>query len=390
MGINEIYDLLKKYRERQCTLEEEEQIVRWYEQFDDEVEKLPEIPEGKREQLWFSIKRKIQTPWKLRMVMFYRYTAAIIILAMIGSVGIYFWGAREQERQVPVRQEILPAQGVAVLQLSDGREVALSSTTVIKEQEGVIIENDSSKVLNYTLTTVKSEPLYNTITVPAGGEFSVLLSDGSSVHLNSCSSLTYPVPFMGDVREVKLSGEAYFDVTKSDRPFIVKMEDIDVRVLGTSFNLSGYTTDQNVSVTLVSGKVAIRDHQLQRDFNVTPGMRFEYNRESQQVKMWEVDPELYISWMKGKFRFEDMRLEDIMVTLNRWYDCTITYSDNTLRDLRFTGAAEKDRPASYLLELIEELDFTCPAAKKSINIGKEIIPVKFVVNIYPDVKTGLF
>ena len=88
MGINEIYDLLKKYRERQCTLEEEEQIVRWYEQFDDEVEKLPEIPEGKREQLWFSIKRKIQTPWKLRMVMFYRYTAAIIILAMIGSVGI--------------------------------------------------------------------------------------------------------------------------------------------------------------------------------------------------------------------------------------------------------------------------------------------------------------
>ena len=163
MGINEIYDLLKKYRERQCTLEEEEQIVRWYEQFDDEVEKLPEIPEGKREQLWFSIKRKIQTPWKLRMVMFYRYTAAIIILAMIGSVGIYFWGAREQERQVPVRQEILPAQGVAVLQLSDGREVALSSTTVIKEQEGVIIENDSSKVLNYTLTTVKSEPLYNTI-----------------------------------------------------------------------------------------------------------------------------------------------------------------------------------------------------------------------------------
>ena len=353
MGINEIYDLLKKYRERQCTLEEEEQIVRWYEQFDDEVEKLPEIPEGKREHLWFSIKRKIQTPWKLRMVMFYRYTAAIIILAMIGSVGIYFGGAREQERQVPVRQEILPAQGVAVLQLSDGREVALSSTTVIKEQEGVIIENDSSKVLNYTLTTVKSEPLYNTITVPAGGEFSVLLSDGSSVHLNSCSSLTYPVPFMGDVREVKLSGEAYFDVTKSDRPFIVKMEDIDVCVLGTSFNLSGYTTDQNVSVTLVSGKVAIRDHQLQRDFNVTPGMRFEYNRVSQLAKMWEVDPELYISWMKGKFRFEDMRLEDIMVTLNRWYDCTITYSDNTLRDLRFTGAAEKDRPASYLLELIE-------------------------------------
>ena len=82
-------------------------------------------------------------------------------------------------------------------------------------------------------------------------------------------------------------------------------------------------------------------------------MRFEYNRENHQVKMVEVDPGLYVSWMKGKFRFEDMRLEDIMVTLNRWYDCTVSYSDDALRDLRFTGAAEKDRPASYLLELIE-------------------------------------
>ena len=201
----------------------------------------------------------------------------------------------------------------------------------------MVIKNDSSHVLDYTLATAKSEPLYNTITVPAGGEFRVLLSDGSSVCLNSCSALTYPVPFTGDVREVKLTGEAYFDVTKSDKPFIVKMADIDVRVLGTSFNLSGYTTN----------------HQLQQDFNITPGMRFEYNRENHQVKMTEVDPELYISWMKGKFRFEDMRLEDIMVTLNRWYDCTVSYSDDALRDLRFTGAAEKDRSASYLLELIE-------------------------------------
>ena len=242
---------------------------------------------------------------------------------------------------------------VAVLQLSDGREVPLNSTAIIQEQEGVVIKNDSSRVLDYTLATTKSEPLYNTITVPAGGEFQVLLSDGSSVRLNSCSALTYPVPFTGDVREVKLTGEAYFDVTKSDKPFIVKMADIDVRVLGTSFNLSGYTTNQDVSVTLVSGEVTVHNHQLQQDFNITPGMRFEYNRENHQVKMTEVDPELYISWMKGKFWFEDMRLEDIMVTLNRWYDCTVSYSDDALRDLRFTGAAEKDRSASYLLELIE-------------------------------------
>ena len=107
MGINEIYDLLKKYREHRCTPEEEERIARWYEQFDDEVENLPEVPEGKLEQLWFSIKRKIHVPWNRRVVVFYRYAVAIIILAMVGSSVIYFRGSGESERQELTRQDIL-------------------------------------------------------------------------------------------------------------------------------------------------------------------------------------------------------------------------------------------------------------------------------------------
>ena len=97
-------------------------------------------------------------------------------------------------------------------------------------------------------------------------------------------------------------------------------------------------------------------------------MRFEYNKENKQVKLEEVDPELYISWMLGIFKFEDMRLEDIMVKLNRWYDCSVAYEDSTLQNLRFTGAAEKDRSASYLLELIE----TITDVKFEIN-GKNIL-----------------
>ena len=157
MGINEIYDLLKKYREHRCTPEEEERIARWYEQFDDEVENLPEVPEGKLEQLWFFIKRKIYVPWTWRVVVFYRYAVAIIILAMLGSGVIYFRGSDEPERQELTQQDILPAQGVAVLQLSDGREVPLNSTTIIQEQEGVVIKNDSSHVLDYTFEDNNTE-----------------------------------------------------------------------------------------------------------------------------------------------------------------------------------------------------------------------------------------
>lgn len=149
-------------------------------------------------------------PWNRRVVVFYRYAVAIIILAMVGSSVIYFRGSGESERQELTRQDILPAQGVAVLQLSDGREVPLNSTAIIQEQEGVVIKNDSSRVLDYTLATTKSEPLYNTITVPAGGEFRVLLSDGSSVHLNSCSALTYPVPFTGGRARGEVNGRGLF------------------------------------------------------------------------------------------------------------------------------------------------------------------------------------
>lgn len=144
------------------------------------------------------------------MVVFYRYAVAIIILAMVGSSVIYFRGSGEPERQELTRQDILPAQGVAVLQLSDGREVPLNSTAIIQEQEGVVIKNDSSRVLDYTLATTKSEPLYNTITVPAGGEFRVLLSDGSSVRLNSCSALDLPGAFHRGRARGEVNGRGLF------------------------------------------------------------------------------------------------------------------------------------------------------------------------------------
>ena len=369
MGTKEIYDLLKRYREHQCTPEEEEQVMRWYDQFNDDVENLPEIPEGKLAQLWYFIHRRISNiTQKRRVLVFSRYAAVIAILFIVGAGVFYFNETRKQEQPGLANLDILPARGIAVLRLSDGREVPLDKVFVIRDKEGAMIKNDSLQILDYTLAEKRSELLYNTITVPAGGEYRVLLSDGSSVRLNSCSALTYPVAFAGDVREVKLTGEAYFDVAKSDKPFIVNTANIDVRVLGTSFNLSDYTADHEASVTLVAGKVSVRGRDEQKEFNITPGMRFEYNKENKQVKLEEVDPELYISWMLGIFKFEDMRLEDIMVKLNRWYDCSVAYKDSTLQNLRFTGAAEKDRSASYLLELIE----TITDVKFEIN-GKNIL-----------------
>ena len=170
MGINEIYDLLKKYREHQCTPEEEERILRWYEQFEEDAEDLPEIPKGKLDQLWYMIKRKIPAfSWNRRMIIFYRYAVAIVVLLIIGAGVMYFRGTEEQPKLA--RQDILPAKGVTLLRLSDGREIPLDKAAVIRDREGMVIKNDSSRVLDYSLASKQAEPLYNTISVPAGSLF---------------------------------------------------------------------------------------------------------------------------------------------------------------------------------------------------------------------------
>lgn len=351
MGVNEIYDLLKKYRENTCTPEEKARIIRWYQQYDDEVERLPEIPQGKLDQLWRSIENKVQGRGRR---LFFCYAAALIVLFSVGASLFYLGqGASPEHSLEMARQELLPAKGIVVLELSDGRNVSLTGTTTIEEQGGRVIENDSSRVLDYTKVKENEVvPVYNKITVPTGGEYLVLLSDGSRVRLNSCSSLRYPVPFTGDSRTVELEGEAYFDVAKSVVPFFVKTSNLNVRVTGTSFNVSDYSEDRRATTTLIEGQVIVNKHDREEKYVLEPGSTLKYIKRDGKVKVEEEDAELYISWMRGKFKFENMRLEDIMCKLNRWYDCTVEYADNSLRDLRFSGAAEKDRPADYLLEMI--------------------------------------
>lgn len=371
MGVNEIYDLLKKYRENTCTREEKVRIVRWYQQYDDEVEQLPEIPPGKLDQLWRLIEGKVQGRGRR---LFLCYAAALIVLFTVGGSLFYLEQESSPEEALEMaHQELLPAKGIVLLELSNGQNIPLTGTATIEEQGGRVIVNDSSRVLDYTKVNEKEVvPVYNKITVPTGGEYLVLLSDGSKVRLNSCSSLRFPVPFTGDSRTVELEGEAYFDVMKSAHPFLVKTSNLNVQVTGTSFNVSDYSEDRRATTTLIEGQVIVNKHDKGEKYVLEPGLTLKYTKRDGKVKVKEEDAELYISWMCGKFKFENMRLEDIMCKLNRWYDCTVEYADNSLRDLRFSGAAEKDRSANYLLEMIATVtDVEFDVSGKRIRISRK-------------------
>lgn len=356
MDLSSLFDLIEKYRTGSCSAEEIEELNRWYNCFDDQAGMIPAVPQEKLKVLFEKIGYRIDYRERQRhRKVLWRYVAgmAASILIIFGGIG-YFTFDHSVE-QMP-GQEIRPGQRYAQLQLSDGSIVKLDSGVIVREIDGTLVKDDSSSNLDYSaLKGNDNRGLYNTIQVPVGGEYSLRLADGTGVWMNSGSSLKFPVNFSEDKREVELKGEAYFEVTKSRIPFVVKTADMDVKVLGTSFNVSVYEDDEAVTATLVTGRVEIFEHHNQQAYLIVPGNTLEYRKSTHEVTIDTPDPEIYTSWIKGEFKFRDMRLEEIMVKLNRWYNCTVSYEDPALKELHFSGAAEKDRPVNYLLEMIETI-----------------------------------
>lgn len=357
MGINQLYTLLKKYRESQCTPDELDELARWYTKFEEDAEKIPEIPQEKLDHLYLEVKDKICARPKYRIpVQILKYVAGIAAIVVLGWVGGLYLTTDEggDNRDIAYEQYILPGTNRAELVLGDGSRIALDEHTVVKDKNGLLIKKDKMPLLDYSLAKGETHlKEFNTISVPLGGEFGVVLSDGTRVWLNSGSILIYPVSFGDSVREVYLTGEAYFKVNKSHVPFVVKAWDVDVRVMGTSFNISAYCEDDRILTTLVDGMVIVSPQQDTANYEMKPGYMLSYEKKTCRITMEECDTELYTSWINGEFKFRDMRLEDIMVKLNRWYNCEFFYQNSDLKDLRFTGAVEKDRPVNYLLEMIE-------------------------------------
>lgn len=356
MGIQQLYTLLKKYRSQACTPDERAVLESWYAQFDAEAEKLPEVPVEKLSGLLQSIEVKLRERRLHRRRRWLRVMAAAAVW-MVMWFGCYYWISTYKTPPIqPVSSAsgIMPGQYRAELVLDDGSRIGLNSHSEIRDRQGVLLKADHSEELNYTLENIQGRiGEYHTVKVPSGGEFRLILADGTKVWLNSGSVLTYPVAFHGESREVELTGEAYFQVTKSGIPFVVKTAVVNVNVWGTAFNLSAYPEDDCVITALVEGKVTVREHTRGRSYDMQPGYVFSYEKATEQTLLEKCDTELYTSWINGKFKFRDMRLEDIMTRLNRWYNCEFFYRHSAIKDLRFTGIAEKDRSIEYLLEMIE-------------------------------------
>ena len=191
----------------------------------------------------------------------------------------------------------------------------------------------------------------NELVIPRGGENTVLLADGTTVHLNAGSKLLYPVRFVGKRRIVTLEGEAYFDVRKDEEhPFVVRTRFGEVTVLGTAFNINAYNDADACYTTLVYGKVNFSTPD-QNTITLAPGEQAVVS--SRGIEKRAVDVNEYIGWAQGVYVFNNKRLGDIMETFERWYDVHVYYEKESLRDLTYSGDLQRYGTINTFLNALE-------------------------------------
>jgi len=288
----------------------------------------------------------------------FRYAAVICIPLFFAGIGYYLYNdlinLSQQQQDKFVRNE--PQALKAQLTLADGRNVNLDDYKVsaLKEKDGTQIEKGEGS-LKYQAGNDKRALLYNTVRIPKGSEYELVLADGTKVHLNAMSSLKFPIQFIGKTRNVKLTGEAYFEVSKDAKhPFVIDVMGTKVEVLGTSFNVKAYKEDENVVTTLVEGSVKVRSSGFKaKTMMLEPGQQAVVNEASGDIMKQEVNVDLYTSWRQGVFLFKDQRIEDIMTELSRWYDLKVFYKNSSVKDYRFGGHFNRNSEIGSIMEMFE-------------------------------------
>ncbi|WP_270595078.1 MULTISPECIES: FecR family protein [Butyricimonas] len=269
-----------------------------------------------------------------RWITWSKYAAVIVLFV---SIGI-FWLVNEEKQEVEngTVAQIEHGSMKAQLVLANGKKVDLRPETSLQLEEvggtRILTSDDRVKYSGKdSLAGQLAEVKYNTLIVPRGGEFSLELADGTRVWLNAESRLRYPVAFTGKERKVEMEGEVYFEVAKNkEKPFIVTVNGVDIRVLGTSFNVSAYQED--VVTTLVEGKVQLKKGNEQ--VILSPNQQAIWSDDEFRVK--QVDARNYVLWKEGIFYFEDVDLETILDDMARWYNVNVFYMNPALKEMKFS------------------------------------------------------
>ncbi len=287
------------------------------------------------------------------------------------ALAIFFLGTgyfiKQQLYKEHNKKTIVPKESFITLELGNGNVKVISEdgSSIVKDSQGDVVGSQVGKKIVYKKKNRSEKWVYHTLNVPYGKQFNLELSDGTVVYLNAGTSLKYPVKFLEDgQREVFLDGEAFFEVTENkESPFIVNSGDMDIRVLGTRFNVSAYPEDSIKEVVLVKGSVELyREHQGNDSVGTTilkPGMKGNFDGERKKITTEPVITSIYTSWVDGELVFRNMTFAEILKKLERRYDVTIINRTAKLTDVEF-NASFSNMPVGQILEYfrsVYDIDF---------------------------------
>ncbi len=289
--------------------------------------------------------------------------AAAAIMLVVLTFGVYNYlhpkKAAQQPQIVKVKRphnDALPGGNKAVLTLANGKTIVLDNAengTLAKEGTTLVKKTTDGQVIYNTnaLAGDEAAPTINTISTPRGGQYQVVLPDGTQVWLNSASSLTFPTRFTGRSRQVKITGEAYFEVTKNTlMPFKVKTNRADIEVLGTHFNVMAYDDEVIMKTTLLEGAVSITSGTFSA--RLKPGQQAQIKSSGQNKIINDVDVDDETAWKNGIFQFREVGIDAILRQAARWYDVQVTYSGK-VPDKVFSGRISRNVKASVLLDILK-------------------------------------
>lgn len=302
------------------------------------------------EELSVVIREEKQKSIRLRTQKLMRY-AAVFVLFIFSSYFITNYVINSETPNQTLNEVVLKSENGLVNVLNQSGE------SQIKSREGKVLFEKINNRLEYKSSEKTTKLVYNTLTVPYGRQFSITLSDGTKVDLNAGTSIKFPVKFIkGQNRNVFIEyGEAFFDVAKdAEHPFVVNNKTMDIRVLGTQFNVSAYPEDEQVSTVLVEGSVQLTDQSQADKTLLQPGYKSEWSDATGSFEVSEADIELHTGWRTGKIILKSMAFNQMIKKLERHYDVKIDSKDQQLNNEVITATFDEEN-IEEVLELINEI-----------------------------------
>lgn len=366
MDQERIYILIKKYRDNTATAAERDELLKWYRENAYQDAEFPESEEAVGEAMLARLNRETK-PVKTKPI--FRWVAAASAVLILGLAGLFITRMLTTDRETFPRRvaqsNIHPGGNKAILTLANGKKISLTDANngQIANQNGIKVTKAANGQLVYTIID-RSESLpgatgsnqintldFNTIETPKGGQYQVVLPDGSKVWLNAYTSLKFPVSFNNQKeRRVELSGEAYFEVTHNkELPFRVVTNRQTVEVLGTHFNVNAYADDAITKTTLLQGSVRVT--AASSKVTLVPGQQAKLTN---TLDVSEANTTEAIAWKNGYFNFDDEKLENIMRSVSRWYNVDVVFEDQSLKKETFGAVTTRFANITTLLKMMEQ------------------------------------